>query len=102
VDVTNDDGSIATWGFEAEGPSTLMRAGVRLSDLPPGGDTGRRVSSPAQRRRLGAPTNRSPFRRLLQRLELRESSPDLRDMQVRPMFECGQVVLARIAGMSGQ
>jgi Family of unknown function (DUF6152) len=36
VDVTNDDGSVTTWGFEAEGPSTLMRAGIRLSDLPPG------------------------------------------------------------------
>jgi len=36
VDVTNDDGSVTTWGFEAEGPSTLMRAGIRLSTLPPG------------------------------------------------------------------
>jgi hypothetical protein len=36
VDVTNEDGSVTTWGFEAEGPSTLMRAGIRLSDLPPG------------------------------------------------------------------
>jgi hypothetical protein len=36
VDVTNDDGSVTTWGFEAEGPSTLMRAGIRMSDLPPG------------------------------------------------------------------
>ena len=36
VDVTNDDGSVTTWGFEAEGPSTLMRAGIRRSDLPPG------------------------------------------------------------------
>lgn len=36
VDVTNDDGSITTWGFEAEGPSTLMRAGIRKSSLPPG------------------------------------------------------------------
>src|SRR5206468_682094 len=24
VDVTNKDGSVTTWGFEAEGPSTLM------------------------------------------------------------------------------
>lgn len=38
VDVTNDDGSVTTWGFEAEGPSTLMRAGIRFSDLPPGTD----------------------------------------------------------------
>jgi hypothetical protein len=36
VDVTNDDGTVTTWGFEAEGPSTLMRAGIRLSTLPPG------------------------------------------------------------------
>ncbi|HEY8519359.1 MAG TPA: DUF6152 family protein [Gammaproteobacteria bacterium] len=36
VDVKNEDGSTTTWGFEAEGPSTLMRAGIRKSDLPPG------------------------------------------------------------------
>jgi hypothetical protein len=36
VDVTNEDGSVTTWGFEAEGPSTLMRAGIRMSTLPPG------------------------------------------------------------------
>lgn len=36
VDVENDDGSVTTWGFEAEGPSTLMRAGIRKSDLAPG------------------------------------------------------------------
>jgi Family of unknown function (DUF6152) len=24
------------WGFEAEGPSTLMRAGIRKSDFSPG------------------------------------------------------------------
>jgi Family of unknown function (DUF6152) len=36
VDVKNDDGSMTTWGFEAEGPSTLMRAGIRPSDLKPG------------------------------------------------------------------
>lgn len=36
VDVTNDDGTVTTWGFEAEGPSTLMRAGIRMSTLPPG------------------------------------------------------------------
>lgn len=33
VDVTEDDGTVTTWGFEAEGPSTLMRAGIRKSDL---------------------------------------------------------------------
>ena len=36
IDVTNDDGSVTTWGFEAEGPSTLMRAGIRKSDFSPG------------------------------------------------------------------
>lgn len=36
VDVTNEDGTVTTWGFEAEGPSTLMRAGIRKSDLEPG------------------------------------------------------------------
>ena len=36
VDVPNEDGSVTTWGFEAEGPSTLMRAGIRKNDLPPG------------------------------------------------------------------
>lgn len=33
VDVTNKDGSVTTWGFEAEGPSTLLRNGVRPADL---------------------------------------------------------------------
>ena len=36
VDVKNDDGSVTTWGFEAEGPSTLTRAGIRKSDFMPG------------------------------------------------------------------
>ncbi len=36
VDVTGQDGTVTTWGFEAEGPSTLMRAGIRRSDLSPG------------------------------------------------------------------
>jgi hypothetical protein len=36
VDVKDADGKVTTWGFEAEGPSTLMRAGIRRSDLPPG------------------------------------------------------------------
>lgn len=36
VDVTNDDGTVTTWGFEAEGPSTLTRAGIRRSDFTPG------------------------------------------------------------------
>jgi len=36
IDVTEEDGSVTTWGFEAEGPSTLMRAGIRRSDFSPG------------------------------------------------------------------
>jgi hypothetical protein len=36
VDVTNADGTVTTWGFEAEGPSTLRRAGIRPSDLKAG------------------------------------------------------------------
>ena len=36
VDVKNDDGSVTTWGFEAEGPSTLARAGIRPSDFKAG------------------------------------------------------------------
>ena len=29
-------GAVVTWGFEAEGPSTLTRAGIRPSELPIG------------------------------------------------------------------
>jgi hypothetical protein len=36
VDVKNKDGTVTTWGFEAEGPSTLQRAGIRRSDFAPG------------------------------------------------------------------
>jgi hypothetical protein len=36
VDVTNKDGSVTTWGFEAEGPSTLMRAGIHKADFAAG------------------------------------------------------------------
>src|SRR5499426_540942 len=36
VDVKNKDGSVTTWGFEGEGPSTLQRAGIRPSDFTPG------------------------------------------------------------------
>jgi len=36
VDVKGADGKVTTWGFEAEGPSTLTRAGIRKSDLSPG------------------------------------------------------------------
>jgi hypothetical protein len=36
VDVTGKDGKVTTWGFEAEGPSSLTRAGIRLKDFAPG------------------------------------------------------------------
>jgi hypothetical protein len=36
VDVTNKDGSVTTWGFEAEGPNTMIRNGIHKSDLNPG------------------------------------------------------------------
>ena len=36
VTVTNDDETTTDWGFEAEGPSTLYRAGIRKNDLKPG------------------------------------------------------------------
>jgi hypothetical protein len=36
VDVKNADGTVTTWGFEAEGPSTLTRAGIRKSDFSTG------------------------------------------------------------------
>ena len=36
VDVTDKTGKVTTWGFEAEGPSTLQRAGIRPSEFRPG------------------------------------------------------------------
>ena len=36
IDVTDDDGTVTTWGFEAEGPSTLQRGGITKSTLVPG------------------------------------------------------------------
>ena len=33
VDVADKDGKVTTWGFEAEGPNTLLRNGVRPADL---------------------------------------------------------------------
>jgi hypothetical protein len=36
VVVTDDKGQETLWGFEAEGPSTLMRAGVKRNSLQPG------------------------------------------------------------------
>lgn len=36
VEVMGKDGKAAIWGFEAEGPSTLLRAGIHPSDLTAG------------------------------------------------------------------
>ena len=36
IDVKGKDGKVTTWGFEAEGPSTLTRAGIHMRDLGPG------------------------------------------------------------------
>jgi hypothetical protein len=36
VTVKGDDGKEVEWSFEAEGPSTLLRAGVKKSTLPAG------------------------------------------------------------------
>jgi len=36
VDVKDEKGNVTTWGFEAEGPTTLQRAGIRPSDFPAG------------------------------------------------------------------
>lgn len=36
INVAKDDGTKETWGFEAEGPSTLLRAGIKKSDFTSG------------------------------------------------------------------
>jgi hypothetical protein len=36
VDVAGPDGKVVTWSFEAQGPSTLSRAGIKYSSLQPG------------------------------------------------------------------
>ena len=36
VDVVNKDGTVTTWGFEAEGPTTLTQRKIRPSDFPHG------------------------------------------------------------------
>jgi len=36
INVTGEDGKVTAWGFEAEGPSTLLRAGIKKSDFKPG------------------------------------------------------------------
>ena len=33
IDVKGEDGKVTTWGFEAEGPSTLTRSGIHVSDF---------------------------------------------------------------------
>ena len=33
---TGADGKVVEWGFESEGPSTLLRAGIKHSSLQPG------------------------------------------------------------------
>jgi len=33
VEVKENDGKTSMWGFEAEGPSTLLRAGIKPSDF---------------------------------------------------------------------
>ena len=36
VTVVGKDGNAVEWGFEAEGPSSLLRAGIKISSLKPG------------------------------------------------------------------
>jgi hypothetical protein len=36
VNVPDASGKVTEWGFEAEGPSTLLRAGIKKSSLMPG------------------------------------------------------------------
>jgi hypothetical protein len=36
VEVSGADGKQTEWGFESEGPSTLLRAGIKHSALNPG------------------------------------------------------------------
>lgn len=36
VDVTDEQGRVTTWGFEAEGPTRLMLHGIRVGDFSPG------------------------------------------------------------------
>ena len=36
VEVVDKSGKTVEWGFEAEGPSTLLRAGIKISSLKPG------------------------------------------------------------------
>lgn len=36
VDVKGPDGKVTTWGFETNGPTMLLRAGIRKGDFAPG------------------------------------------------------------------
>ncbi len=36
VTVVGKDGTTVDWGFESEGPSSLLRAGIKISSLKPG------------------------------------------------------------------
>lgn len=36
ITVTGENGEKVNWGFEAEGPSTLLRAGIKKKDFLPG------------------------------------------------------------------
>ena len=36
IDVTNEDGTVTTWGFEGNTPSVMGRSGIYKSSLPPG------------------------------------------------------------------
>lgn len=51
VDVTDKTGKVTTWGFEAEGPSTLQRAGIRPSVFP----TGTKVTMTGRPMKDGSP-----------------------------------------------
>jgi hypothetical protein len=71
VDVKGADGKVTTWGFEAEGPSTLLRAGIRKSDFAPGTEItisghpmkdGRPAASWTSATRLSDKAEFSPFK----------------------------------------
>lgn len=36
IDVQEEDGTVTSWGFEAEGPGTLMRQGIGRNTFPAG------------------------------------------------------------------
>ena len=55
VVVTDDQGGETLWGFEAEGPSALMRAGIRATALQPGDKVTVRTRPAARRAGRAAP-----------------------------------------------